>query len=360
MTVGNGRGPRAADPDESTPETRPPPPRTRPWQGRPAIALLAALVVLALCVVLSLLTGSEPVALGEVLRVLFADDRSDAAVIVHDLRMPRTIVGICVGIALGLAGALMQSLTRNPIADPGVLGINAGAAFGVLIAIVGFGIGSFTGYVWFAFLGATLSTTLVYLIGSRGNDSGAPVRLALAGTAIGAALVSATEAMVFLDPKAFDEYRFWIVGDISKPEMTVVVQLLPFLAIGTLVALSLGPRLNAIALGDQLGKALGAGLVQTRLLVGVAVLVLAGLATAAAGPIGFVGLAAPHLARAVTGPDQRWLLPFAGVLGAVLVLLADVLGRVVLPSGELRVSILTAIVGAPLFVYLVRRRRAVA
>ncbi|MBK1787719.1 iron ABC transporter permease [Prauserella sp. ASG 168] len=337
--------------------------RVRRARSRPvrlAIGLLAAVALLLGCGVLSLLTGSEPVAFGDVLRVLVADDRSEPAIIVHDLRMPRTVVGICVGIALGLAGALMQSLTRNPIADPGVLGINAGAAFGVLVAIVGLGIGSFTGYVWFAFLGATLSTTLVYAIGGRGDDSGAPVRLALAGTAIGAALVSATEAMVFLDPKAFDEYRFWIVGDIAKPELGVVWQLLPFLLAGTVLALSLGPRLNAIALGEELGTALGVGLLRTRVLVGVSVLVLAGLATAAAGPIGFVGLAAPHLARAVTGPDQRWVLPYAGVFGAVLVLLADVVGRVVLPSGELRVAILTAIVGAPLFVALVRRRRAAA
>lgn len=333
-------------------------PRSR--HARRVAGVVSALVLLALCGMLSLLTGAEPVAIGDVLRVLVADDRSDAAVIVHDLRMPRTVVGICVGVALGIAGGLMQALTRNPIADPGVLGINAGAAFGVLIAIVGLGIGEFTGYVWFAFLGATLSTALVYLVGSRGHGSGTPVRLALAGTAIGAVLVSATEAMVFLDPKAFDEYRFWIVGDIAKPELTVVVQLLPFLLIGTLVALSLGSRLNAIALGDQVGEALGVRLLQTRLLVGFAVLVLAGLATAAAGPIGFVGLAAPHLARAITGTDQRRLLPYAGVLGAAMVLLADVAGRVVLPSGELRVSILTAIIGAPFFVFLVRHRRAVS
>ncbi|MFF5988832.1 FecCD family ABC transporter permease [Prauserella flavalba] len=348
MRVGNG-GARAEEAE-----------RSRARSAHLTTGLLVAVALLLVCVVLSLLTGSQPVAIGEVLRVLFADDRSEPAIIVHDLRMPRTVVGICVGIALGLAGALMQSLTRNPIADPGVLGINAGAAFGVLVAIVGLGIGDFTGYVWFAFLGATLSTTLVYLIGSRGNDSGAPVRLALAGTAVGAALVSAAEAMVFLDPKAFDEYRFWIVGDIAKPELSVVGELLPFLLVGALVALSLGPRLNAIALGDELGTALGVGLPRTRLLAGFSVLLLAGLATAVAGPIGFVGLAAPHLARAVTGPDQRWVLPYAAVLGAVMVLLADVAGRVVLPSGELRVSILTAIVGAPFFVVLVGRRRAAA
>ncbi|WP_410598317.1 FecCD family ABC transporter permease [Amycolatopsis sp. lyj-90] len=325
---------------------------------RCATGLVLAFGLLAGAGVLSLLVGSEPVGIGPVLRVLFADDRSDAAVIVHDLRMPRTVLGICVGVALGLAGALMQSLTRNPIADPGVLGINAGAALGVLVALVGFGIGTFRGYVWFALLGAALSTVLVYAVAGRGPTAGAPVRLALAGTAVGAALVACAEGLVFLNPKAFDEYRFWIVGDVARPGMSVVVQLLPFLSAGVMLTLSLGHRLNALALGDELGGALGVRVARTRVLVGLAVLLLSGIATAAAGPIAFVGLAVPHLAVRVTGPDQRWLLPYAGVFGGALVLLADVLGRVVLPSGELRVSIMTAVIGAPFFVWLVRRGRS--
>nr|WP_232328276.1 iron chelate uptake ABC transporter family permease subunit [Kibdelosporangium sp. MJ126-NF4]CEL19892.1 ABC-type Fe3+-siderophore transport system, permease component [Kibdelosporangium sp. MJ126-NF4]CTQ97116.1 ABC-type Fe3+-siderophore transport system, permease component [Kibdelosporangium sp. MJ126-NF4] len=322
--------------------------------------LVMAFVALGVVAVGSLLVGSQPVGVGSALRVLFADDRSDAAVIVHDLRMPRTLLGICAGMALGLAGALMQSLTRNPIADPGILGVNAGAAFGVLVAVVGFGVGQFTGYVWFAFLGAALSTTLVYLLGTGGPPTTAPVRLVLAGTAVGAALVACTEGIVFLDPKAFDEYRFWIVGDVAKPDLTVTGQFVPFLAAGIVLALLLGPPLNALALGDDLGGALGVRIARTRILTGIAVLLLAGSATAAAGPIAFVGLAAPHLARAFTGTDQRWLLPFSATIGAVVILLADILGRVVLPSGELRVSIMTAIVGAPFFVFLVRRKRAAA
>ncbi|ONI75185.1 ABC transporter permease [Actinosynnema sp. ALI-1.44] len=322
--------------------------------------LLVAVGVLGIVGVGSLLVGAQPVNVGEALRVVFADDRSDAAVIVHDLRMPRTVLGICVGVALGLAGALMQSLTRNSIADPGILGVNAGAAFGVLVAVVGFGVGQFSGYVWFAFLGAALSTALVYLIGTVGPPTTAPVRLVLAGTAVGAALVACAEGIVFLDPKAFDEYRFWIVGDVAKPDLSVTGQFLPFLVAGVVLALLLGPPLNALALGDDLGSALGVRVARTRILTGIAVLLLSGAATAAAGPIAFVGLAAPHLARTVTGTDQRWLLPFSAVVGAIVVLLADILGRVVLPSGELRVSVMTAIVGAPFFVFLVRRKRAVA
>ncbi|MBP2326434.1 iron complex transport system permease protein [Kibdelosporangium banguiense] len=324
------------------------------------LPLVAAIAVLGLAAIGSLLVGAQPVGVGSALRVLFADDRSDAAVIVHDLRMPRTLLGVCTGIALGLAGALMQSLTRNPIADPGILGVNAGAALGVLVAVVGFGVAGFSGYVWFAFLGAMVSTALVYLIGTAGPPTTAPVRLVLAGTAVGAALVACTEGIIFLDPKAFDEYRFWIVGDVAKPDLTVTGQFAPLLAVGVVLALLLGPALNALALGDEIGGALGVRIARTRVLTGVAVLLLAGSATAAAGPIAFVGLVAPHLARPVTGADQRWLLPYSAVIGAIVVLLADILGRVVLPSGELRVSIMTAIVGAPFFVVLIRRKRATA
>ncbi|MET0132677.1 MAG: iron chelate uptake ABC transporter family permease subunit [Kibdelosporangium sp.] len=322
--------------------------------------LLVALAVLGIVTIGSLLVGAQPVHAGAALRVLFDDDRSDAAVIVHDLRMPRTVLGSCVGIALGLAGALMQSLTRNPIADPGILGVNAGAAFGVLIAVVGFGVAQFSGYVWFAFAGATISTAMVYLIGTAGPPAAAPVKLLLAGTAVGAALVACTEGIIFLDPKAFDEYRFWIVGDVAKPDLTVTGQFVPFLAVGVVLALLLGPPLNALALGDELGGALGVRIAPTRVLTGVAVLLLAGSATAAAGPIAFVGLAAPHLARVLTGADQRWLMPYSAVVGAIVILLSDMLGRVVLPSGELRVAIMTAIVGAPFLVVLIRRKRAVA
>ncbi|RSM59750.1 Fe(3+)-siderophore ABC transporter permease [Kibdelosporangium aridum] len=324
------------------------------------LLLLVAVAVLGIVTIVSLLVGAQPIGVGSALRVLFDDDRSDAAVIVHDLRMPRTLLGICVGIALGLTGALMQSSTRNPIADPGILGVNAGAAFGVLVAVVGFGIPGFSGYVWFAFVGATVSTALVYMIGNAGPPAAGPGRLVLAGTAVGAALVACTEGIIFLDPKAFDEYRFWIVGDVAKPDLTITGQFVPFLAVGTVLALLLGPPLNALALGDELGGALGVRIAYTRILTGIAVLLLAGSATAAAGPIAFVGLAAPHLARAVTGADQRWLMPYSAVTGAIVILVADVLGRVVLPSGELRVSIMTAIVGVPFFVVLVRRKRAAA
>ncbi|APU15903.1 ABC-type Fe3+-siderophore transport system, permease component [Actinoalloteichus fjordicus] len=318
---------------------------------------LAAVAVLAVAALLSLLVGSEQVPVGEVLRVLWHDDDSQTAVIVHELRVPRTLLGLAVGLALGLAGALMQSLTRNPLADPGILGVNAGAAAGMMFAVAVLGLRSFLSYVWLAFLGAGLAAVLVYLVAARGGGGATPVRLALVGTALGTALGSATQLVVFLDPASFDEYRFWVVGDIAGRDPAVIRLLLPFLILGVVVTFALAPTLNVLALGEDTGRALGARVGRTRLLAALAVLLLAGAATAAAGPIGFVGLAVPHLARRFAGTDQRRLFAYAAVIGPVLVLLADVVGRVVIAPAELQVSVVAAILGAPFLIALVRRRR---
>ncbi|TCP54982.1 iron complex transport system permease protein [Tamaricihabitans halophyticus] len=309
------------------------------------------------CVVLSIAIGSEQLAISDAIRVLFQPDGSNAAVIVHELRLPRTLLGVAVGLALGMAGAIMQSITRNPLADPGILGVNAGAATGVVVASTILGLGAFTSYVWFAFLGAGAATVLVYLIGSRDVGGADPVRLALAGTAVSAALAAVNQTLVLLDPQAYEEYRFWVVGDLAGRDGAVLGYLVPFIAIGLLLAVSLGPALNALALGEDTGRALGTRIARTRGLAAISVLLLAGAATAAAGPIAFVGLAVPHLARLLIGPDQRYQLPYSALFGAILVVLADVLGRLIAPEGELQVGIVAAFVGAPIFVLLVRRAR---
>ncbi|ASO21139.1 iron complex transport system permease protein [Actinoalloteichus hoggarensis] len=317
---------------------------------------LAVVAASAVAVLLSLLVGSESVPAAEVLRVLWQDDQSQAAVIVHELRVPRTLLGLGVGLALGLAGALMQSLTRNPLADPGILGVNAGAAAGMMFAVAVLGLRSFLSYVWLAFLGAGLAAVLVYLAAARGGGA-TPVRLALVGTALGTALGSATQLVVFLDPAAFDEYRFWVVGDIAGRDPDVLRLLLPFLVVGVALTFALAPTLNVLALGEDAGRALGARVGRTRLLAALAVLLLAGAATAAAGPVGFVGLAVPHLARRFAGTDQRRLFAYAAVIGPVLVLIADVVGRVIIAPAELQVSVVAAVIGAPFLIALVRRRR---
>ncbi|MFB9375447.1 iron chelate uptake ABC transporter family permease subunit [Kineococcus gynurae] len=328
--------------------------RRRRWRG-PALALSVAVLLLA--VGLSLAIGSRPIAPGVVWDSLTGAAQGQDALVVRELRVPRTILGIAVGIALGLSGALMQALTRNPLADPGLLGVNSGAAAAMVTAVAVAGVTSPMGLVWFSMVGAAVVSVVVYVIGTSGRGGATPVRLALAGTAIAAALGAYTTGMILLDSRTFDRFRYWQVGSLVGQDLSLVAQVAPFFVVGTLLALSQGRALNALALGEDSGRALGANVARTRVLTAVAVTLLCGAATAAAGPIWFLGLAVPHMVRAVTGPDQRWVLPFSLVLAPALLLLGDVLGRVVVRPGELEVSIVTAVLGAPVLIALVRRKR---
>jgi iron complex transport system permease protein len=285
---------------------------------------------------------------------LFHDSGTYSDVVVGG-RISRTVLGLLVGAALGLSGAVLQALTRNPLADPGLLGINAGASAAVVTAITFFGVRSLSGYVWFAFFGAAAVGALVWFLG--GSRGATPVRLALAGTAISAALYGYLQAVMITDDAALGKMRFWTVGSLASATGATIRQVLPFLAVGMIVALALARPLNAMAMGDDTARALGAHLNRTRALAMGAATVLCGAATAACGPIVFVGLMVPHVVRSFTGPDLRWILPYASVLSPVLLLGADVLGRMVARPAELQVGIVTAVLGGPVFIYLVRRRR---
>ncbi|WP_336054664.1 FecCD family ABC transporter permease [Streptomyces sp. CA2R101] len=317
--------------------------------------LVASLAVLAVIAVLGIAVGAKQIPLDQVWHGVFHYSGSDTDVVIRDVRFPRTLLGLIIGAALGLAGTVMQALTRNPLADPGVLGINAGASAAVVSAISFFGVTSLTGYVWFAFAGAAVVSVAVYVLG--GTRSATPVRLALAGTALTAVLVGYINAVNLMDTAALDKMRFWTVGSLASATLPTVGRIAPFLAVGGVLALLLARPLNALALGDDQARALGARLTRTRVLAMLAVTLLCGGATAACGPIVYVGLMVPHLVRAITGPDMRWILPYSAVLSPVLLLGADVLGRVVARPGELQVGIVTAVVGGPVFIYLVRRRR---
>nr|WP_229890835.1 iron chelate uptake ABC transporter family permease subunit [Streptomyces mashuensis] len=320
-----------------------------------AAGLAVSLGVLVLAALVSLAVGAKPIPLGQVWHGLFAHTGTDTDVVVRDLRVPRTLLGVLVGAGLGLSGAVMQALTRNPLADPGLFGINAGAAAAVVTGTAFLGVTSLTGYVWFAFLGAAAVSVVVYALG--GSRAATPVRLALAGTAVTAALNGYVFSVELLDSAALDRMRFWTVGSLASANATVVAQLAPFIAVGTVLALALARPLNALALGDDQARALGTRLTTTRILALAAVTLLCGAATAACGPIVFVGLMVPHAVRTFTGPDQRWILPYAAVLAPVLVLVSDIAGRVVTRPGELQAGIVTAFLGGPLFVHLVRRRK---
>jgi iron complex transport system permease protein len=326
--------------------------------ARRVVGLVAALAALAVVVLCSIAVGAKPIPLHTVLDALFHyDATSNDHLIVRSLRIPRTIVGLMVGVALGLSGAVMQGVARNPLADPGILGVNAGAALFVVIAIYSFGIGSLLGYVWFAFAGAAVTSVMVYSLGSLGREGATPVKLALAGAAITAFVGSITTAILLIDVATLDQFRFWAVGSLSGRDGSIAAQLAPFIAVGTVMALASGRVLNALALGDDVARSLGQKVGLARLFAAASVVLLVGAATAAAGPIGFVGLTVPHVARAITGPDYRWVLAYSAVFAPILLLGSDIIGRVVARPAELQVGIVTALVGSPFFVALVRRRK---
>ncbi len=312
-------------------------------------ALLTAAVVVAFAA--SVLVGSNPVPPSAVL------DPGHAEHAIVQARLPRTFLAMAVGAALGLAGALMQGLTRNPLADPGILGVNAGASFAMVVGLGVFGVSSLHAFLWIAFAGAAVTMVAVHLLASFGRDGATPVKLVIAGAALSAALMSWTSGVLLTDRQTMEAFRYWQVGTVGGRDFDVLLTGLPFLAVGVVVALAGARLLNALALGDDLARGLGRNLTRDRLVVGSACVLLAGAATALAGPVAFVGLIVPHAVRAVVGPDHRRVLPLSLLVGAVLVTVADTVGRVVLPPTEVQVGIMTAVVGVPFFLGLVRRGR---
>jgi iron complex transport system permease protein len=322
--------------------------------------LLGLLALLALVAAASIAVGSRTIPIEGIWSALAGPVGSDDdVVVVRSLRLPRTALGLVVGVALGIAGALAQGHTRNPLADPGLLGVSAGAAFAVCLAVYAFGVTSVTGSIWAALAGALVASIVVFTLGTLGDGGGSPVTLALAGAAVTAFLTSLTSALVLTDQTTLDAYRLWVVGSLVGRGEGVLGQVAPFLAAGLLLALVNAPGLNSLQLGEEVARGLGQRVGLTRLTGVAAMTLLTGAAVAVTGPIAFVGLVVPHVARAITGPDHRWLLPYSGMLGAVLLVAADVVGRVVARPGELPVGLVVAVVGAPFFIALIRRRRLV-
>jgi len=323
-----------------------------------AAGLAAALGVLFVITLASLAIGAKSVPLGTAVHALTSYDKLDYdQTIVRLLRLPRTEIGLLVGVALGLAGAVMQGVTRNPLADPGILGVNGGATLLIVLGIYALGVHDVHGYVWFGFVGAGVAGCVVYAVGSLGREGATPVKLALAGAALAALLGSATTTILLLDAQALEVFRFWAVGSLASANAGVVRAIWPFVLVGAVAALVTGRTLNTLALGDDVARSLGLRVGRSRAFCAFSVVVLCGAAVAVAGPIAFVGLTIPHVARAVTGPDYRWVLPYSAVLGAILLLGADIVGRVIVSPSELAVGVVTAFVGAPVFVALVRYRK---
>lgn len=325
-----------------------------------SVGLVVSCVVLAAVALLSLAVGAKPIPLGTVVDALVHPVRGDADhLIVRTIRAPRTMLGLLVGSALGIAGGVMQGLTRNPLADPGVLGVNAGAALFVAVGMYVLGTVNLSLLVWFAFAGSAMAAVVVHALGSSGRDGANPVRLALAGAAVSILCLSVTRAVLLVDVATLDRFRFWSVGSIAGRPAAVAWTVLPFIVVGALFAFAIAGGLDGLALGEDVARSLGRRVGLVRSLAALSVVLLCGAATAAAGPIAFVGLAVPHVARSLVGPGHRWLLAYSAVLAAALLLGADVVGRVIAPPGEVEAGLVTAMVGSPVFLALVCNRRTV-
>jgi iron complex transport system permease protein len=348
----SGAAGTTARPQPTGPSTRRRSPHRR-WTG----LALCAVGLLTACL-LSLAIGTEPVSPSVVWSALTDyTDRGDQW-IVHDLRVPRTVLGLVVGVALGMSGALIQAVGRNPLADTQILGINSGAGLFVVAAISFFGLQSLWAYVWFAFAGALAAMLVVFLVATLGGTSITPIQLLLSGVALGALMDGVSFTIRLHDPRAFDSMRFWDAGALDERPMSVALTVAPFVLAGLVLALVVSASLNVLALGDELATAMGSRVRRTQLCALAAVTLLAGAATAAAGPIGFVGLMVPHAVRRLAGPDWRWIFAYTLFAAPTLLLSADVLGRVVIPPGELPAGIVTAFVGAPVLIWLIRRDTA--
>jgi iron complex transport system permease protein len=332
-------------------------PRHQPHRHRRSGLLVAVLLLAVMCVA-SLAIGTQNVALPTVwLAVTDYRDIGDQW-IVHDLRVPRTVLGLLVGLALGLSGTLIQAVGRNPLADTEVLGINSGAALFVVSAIAVLGLAGVWTYIWFAFAGALFAMLLVYLVGMTGRATVTPVRVLLAGVAIGAVMDGIGFTIRLRNPRAFDNMRFWDAGALDGRSLEVAAAIAPFIGIGFVLCIVVGRSLNITALGDDLAKSMGGNVARTRAVSLVAVTLLAGAATAGAGPIGFIGLMVPHAVRRFTGPDWRWILAYGCAVAPALLLAADIVGRVCIRPAELPAGIVTAFLGAPVLIWLVRKRGA--
>lgn len=313
-------------------------------------AALATAVILSICI------GGQPSSLPDAWHAVFAPDGSVMDVTIRELRWPRTALAVCAGICLGLAGTLVQGHTRNPVADPGLLGINQGAALAIVTATALAGQATALGQALLAFAGALAASILVFAIGSAARHGSTPVTLVLAGAAVTALCSGLVAGIVLLNEQALDTLRFWQVGSLAgRTEVLAVIW--PFIGAGAVLAVLNIRPLNALALGADTAVSLGISVFRARAAGIAAVTLLAGSAVTMAGPIAFAGLLVPHITRAMTGPDYRWLIPVSAVTGATVLLVADTAGRVIARPGELSVGVVLAVVGAPFFVHLARRRR---
>ncbi|MEA5617719.1 iron ABC transporter permease [Cronbergia sp. UHCC 0137] len=322
----------------------------------PLLGLVLGLMILTICLIYSVTLGALEVPLGKILASFVAFDGSYEHLVIQTVRLPRSLIAIFVGAALAVSGGLMQGLTRNPLAEPGILGIGSGAALAVVVATFLFGASSLGIYTLVAFLGAAVSAVLVYVLGSLGSGGATPLNLTVAGAALTALISSLTTAILIISQRTLEEIRFWLAGSLAGRDVNLFLQVLPFITIGLIVAFALGRQITTMSLGEDVAKGLGQQTAWIKIVTAISVVLLAGSSVAIAGPIGFIGLVVPHSVKFFIKTDYGWILPYSAVFGAILLLVADITARVLLKPQELPVGVMTALVGAPFFVYLAKSK----
>ncbi|MBW4537475.1 MAG: iron ABC transporter permease [Pleurocapsa minor HA4230-MV1] len=316
--------------------------------------LLLGILILWLSFFASLSWGAADIAFKDISQAFTNFDNSTNQLIIRTIRLPRALISILVGAALAVAGAIMQGLTRNPLASPDILGVNAGAALAVVAGTLIFGSNSLIIYAWYAFAGAAISAIAVYFLGSLGRGGLTPFNLTIAGAALTVFISSITSGILILSQRTLEEIRFWLAGSVAGRDMNLLLQVLPYICIGLILAIALSKQITILSLGEDTARSLGQSTGLIKILAAISIILLAGASVAIAGPIGFVGLIVPHLVRFLVGVDYRWILPYSAILGAIILLIADLCGRLVLQPRELPVGLVMPLIGAPCFIYLIR------
>ncbi|CEJ42425.1 FecCD family ABC transporter permease [Umezakia ovalisporum] len=320
----------------------------------PIGGLVLGLLILLTCLIFSVTLGAADIPLDSVYAALTSFDDSKDHLIIRTVRLPRSLLAIIVGAAISVSGALMQGITRNPLAEPGILGINAGASLAVVIAIFIFGTPALNIYIWYAFAGAGITAVSVYFLASLGRGGITPLNLTIAGAAISALLTSLITTILIVSQRTLEEIRFWLAGSLAAADASIITQVLPYICIGLILAFLLSRQITILSLGEDIAQGLGQQTLWIKIAAALSVFLLQGSAIAVTGGIGFIGLIVPHLVRFLVGIDYRWILPYSAIFGSILLLISDIFARLVIRPQEIPVGIMTALVGAPFFIYLAK------
>lgn len=324
-------------------------------KGQRLLGLIIAVSLLVLLMCASIVYGYTETSWKMILDAFQNNNGSNEHIVIETVRLPRALIAAAVGSSLAISGVLMQTLTKNPLASPGIFGVNAGAGFAVVLAVTLFSVSNLQAFTWISFLGAAVAAIAVYTIGSTGREGLTPMKLTLAGAAMSAMFASFTQGFLVINEAAFEQVLFWLAGSVEGRKMEILLNVLPYLLLGWLGSIIIASKMNVLSMGEDVAKGLGVNTGFLKIIVAIIVILLAGGSVAIAGPIGFIGIVVPHLTRFIVGIDHRWLIPFSGVLGGILLLVADILARYIIMPQEVPVGVMTALIGTPFFIYIARK-----